>query len=206
MLAKNDLIAERNRQWLAERDILAFNLTSSPGAGKTTLLERTIRDLGRGGRSPSSRAIRRRCSTPNASGATGCRAVQVNTGAGCHLDADMVARALRAARPRTGLVAVHRERREPGVPGAVRSRRARQGRRHLGHRGRGQAAEVSAHVRRGRAGAASTRSICCPTSTSISTLPPERDVGQPGRRSCRCRRRPVRASRPGTSGSTGDKP
>ncbi|HEY6576244.1 MAG TPA: GTP-binding protein, partial [Mycobacterium sp.] len=45
VLAKNDLLAEQNRKWLAERDIVAFNLTSSPGAGKTTLLERTIRDL-----------------------------------------------------------------------------------------------------------------------------------------------------------------
>ena len=46
VLAKNDLVAEHNRQWLAERAILALNVTSSPGAGKTTLLERTIRDLG----------------------------------------------------------------------------------------------------------------------------------------------------------------
>ncbi len=46
VLAKNDVLAELNRQWLAERGILAFNVTSSPGAGKTTLLERTIRHLG----------------------------------------------------------------------------------------------------------------------------------------------------------------
>src|SRR5690606_18541632 len=47
VLAKNDRLAEDNRKWLAERNILALNLTSSPGAGKTTLLERTIRHLGR---------------------------------------------------------------------------------------------------------------------------------------------------------------
>jgi hydrogenase nickel incorporation protein HypB len=46
ILAKNQLLAERNRGWLAGRSILALNLVSSPGAGKTTLLERTIRDLG----------------------------------------------------------------------------------------------------------------------------------------------------------------
>src|SRR5271169_4747822 len=45
VLAKNDELAEANRKWLAQRNILAFNLTSSPGAGKTTLLERTIREL-----------------------------------------------------------------------------------------------------------------------------------------------------------------
>jgi hydrogenase nickel incorporation protein HypB len=45
ILAKNDLLAERNRGWFAGRNILALNLVSSPGSGKTTLLERTIRDL-----------------------------------------------------------------------------------------------------------------------------------------------------------------
>src|SRR5262249_31728920 len=46
ILAKNNRFAERNRGWLAGRNILALNLVSSPGAGKTTLLERTIGDLG----------------------------------------------------------------------------------------------------------------------------------------------------------------
>jgi hydrogenase nickel incorporation protein HypB len=45
ILAKNDALAAKNRAWLAEWDILALNLVSSPGSGKTTLLERTIRDL-----------------------------------------------------------------------------------------------------------------------------------------------------------------
>jgi hypothetical protein len=50
VLAKNDLLARRNRAWLCERQVLAVNLMSAPGAGKTTLLERTVRDLG--GESP----------------------------------------------------------------------------------------------------------------------------------------------------------
>jgi len=99
VLAKNDLIAEHNRQWLAERTILALNVTSSPGAGKTTLLERTIRELGgdrpvaviEGDQETLLDAERIR--------AAGARAVQVNTGAGCHLDADMVHRALHALEP-----------------------------------------------------------------------------------------------------------
>src|SRR6516165_10750107 len=48
VLAKNDELAEANRKWLAERNVVALNVTSSPGAGKTTLLERTIRELGAG--------------------------------------------------------------------------------------------------------------------------------------------------------------
>ncbi len=98
VLAKNDLIAEQNRTWLAERGILTLNVTSSPGAGKTTLLERTIRELGvtpvaviEGDQETLLDAERIR--------AAGARAVQVNTGAGCHLDADMVHRALHALDP-----------------------------------------------------------------------------------------------------------
>jgi hydrogenase nickel incorporation protein HypB len=99
VLAKNDLIAEQNRQWLAERKILALNITSSPGAGKTTLLERTIRGLGlhqpvaviEGDQETLLDAERIRTA--------GARAVQVNTGAGCHLDADMVHRAIHALDP-----------------------------------------------------------------------------------------------------------
>ena len=47
VLAKNDHLAQHNRDWLAERDIVALNLMSSPGSGKTSLLERTIADLQR---------------------------------------------------------------------------------------------------------------------------------------------------------------
>ena len=99
MLAKNDLIAEHNRQWLAERAILALNVTSSPGAGKTTLLERTIRELG--GVRPVTviEGDQETLLDAERIHAAGARAVQVNTGAGCHLDADMVHRALHALDP-----------------------------------------------------------------------------------------------------------
>ena len=42
VLARNDEIAVRNREWLTARGIIAVNLISSPGAGKTLLLERTL--------------------------------------------------------------------------------------------------------------------------------------------------------------------
>jgi hydrogenase nickel incorporation protein HypB len=102
VLAKNDQLADRNRDWLAERDIRAYNLTSSPGAGKTTLLERTIRGLG--GRRPVAviEGDQETLIDAERIRATGCRAVQVNTGAGCHLDADMVRRALDTLDPEPG--------------------------------------------------------------------------------------------------------
>jgi hydrogenase nickel incorporation protein HypB len=96
LLAKNRLLAERNRGWLAGRDILALNLISSPGAGKTTLLERTIRDLA--GELPISVIEGDQATLHDAQRiqATGCKVVQIYTGPGCHLEADMTARGLQA--------------------------------------------------------------------------------------------------------------
>jgi hydrogenase nickel incorporation protein HypB len=77
---------------------LALNLISSPGAGKTTLLERTIRELPNlpisvieGDQATIHDAERIR--------ATGCNVVQINTGVGCHLEADMTARGLEQLDP-----------------------------------------------------------------------------------------------------------
>jgi hydrogenase nickel incorporation protein HypB len=99
VLAKNDLLADLNRTWLAERNILAFNLTSSPGAGKTTLLERTIRDLSTQRPVAVIEGDQETLLDAERIKAAGARAVQVNTGAGCHLDADMVRHALDALKP-----------------------------------------------------------------------------------------------------------
>jgi hydrogenase nickel incorporation protein HypB len=102
VLEKNDRLAEQNRQWLLGRGVLALNVTSSPGAGKTTLLERTIREL------KSDRPIaviegdQETLLDAERIRTAGARAVQINTGAGCHLDADMVHRALHALEPESG--------------------------------------------------------------------------------------------------------
>jgi hydrogenase nickel incorporation protein HypB len=102
ILAKNDDLAQRNREWLRERGIVAVNLMSSPGSGKTTLLERTSQDLAgklalsviEGDQETALDADRIRIA--------GSQVVQINTGAGCHLDAAMVARALRGLDPPSG--------------------------------------------------------------------------------------------------------
>jgi hydrogenase nickel incorporation protein HypB len=99
ILAKNDAFAAENRKRLADRAVFALNLVSSPGSGKTTLLVRTIEALaGRvevavieGDQQTSLDADRIR--------ATGARAVQINTGKGCHLDAHMVGHALERLDP-----------------------------------------------------------------------------------------------------------
>jgi len=101
VLAKNDALAERNRAFLAERKIRAMNLMSSPGAGKTTLLERTIADLGD---RPIAVVEGDQATRLDAEriGRTGCSVVQVNTGAGCHLDAAMLRDAVDALDPPEG--------------------------------------------------------------------------------------------------------
>ncbi|NYZ14167.1 hydrogenase nickel incorporation protein HypB [Azospirillum sp. RWY-5-1] len=94
ILEKNDSFAAVNRQLLAAKGVFALNLMSSPGSGKTTLLARTLTDLkGRfpvavieGDQQTSFDAERIR--------ATGTPAIQINTGKGCHLDAQMITQTL----------------------------------------------------------------------------------------------------------------
>jgi hydrogenase nickel incorporation protein HypB len=104
ILAHNDELADRNRKWLGERDILAVNLMSSPGSGKTTLLERTIRALGTELPMSVVEGDQETRFDADRIQATGCAVVQVNTGAGCHLDADMLAAALDRLAPPVGSV------------------------------------------------------------------------------------------------------
>lgn len=94
IMSANDLKAERNRGFFQGIEVLAVNVLSSPGSGKTTLLKRLIEKL----------AGRKKCGvivgdleTDNDARRlreTGAPVVQVSTGTLCHLDADMVSRAL----------------------------------------------------------------------------------------------------------------
>jgi hydrogenase nickel incorporation protein HypB len=102
VLAKNDSLAELNRSRLAHQDILAVNLMSSPGAGKTTLLERTIRDLAAGRKVAVIEGDQETLLDADRIRRTGCAVVQVNTGAGCHLDAAMMRDALGRLDPDDG--------------------------------------------------------------------------------------------------------
>lgn len=91
VLEKNNQIAARNRARFAASQQLVLNLVSSPGSGKTTLLTETLKRLKtrvpcaviEGDQQTVNDAARIR--------ATGTPAIQVNTGKGCHLDAQMIA-------------------------------------------------------------------------------------------------------------------
>jgi hydrogenase nickel incorporation protein HypB len=96
VLGKNDVLAARNRERFLELGILAINIMSSPGSGKTALLERTLTDLAAtmpmavivGDVATANDAVRL--------GGKGGHVVQIMTHGYCHLDADMVSRALEA--------------------------------------------------------------------------------------------------------------
>jgi hydrogenase nickel incorporation protein HypB len=106
LLAKNAQLAALNRAWLSGRGAWMINLLSSPGSGKTTLLESTLRALGseldvhviEGDQATDLDGARiRACGRP---------ALQINTGAGCHLDAESVGRALSELDPPFGATVV----------------------------------------------------------------------------------------------------
>ena len=90
ILSKNNHLAAHNREHFAHAGVLALNLVSSPGAGKTTLLVETLQRLGGELRCAVIEGDQETTADADRIRATGAPAVQVNTGRGCHLDADMV--------------------------------------------------------------------------------------------------------------------
>lgn len=99
ILEKNNRLAERNRGYFMAKNIHAINLVSSPGSGKTSLLEETIRRL------KDKRDIyviegdQQTMNDANRIDAAGARAIQINTGKGCHLDSHMVLHAIEDLKP-----------------------------------------------------------------------------------------------------------
>jgi hydrogenase nickel incorporation protein HypB len=99
ILARNDRHARFNREFLAERGIYAVNLVSSPGSGKTTLLTESIARLRHAVEVCVIEGDQQTTNDADRIRATGARALQINTGKGCHLDASMIERALERLQP-----------------------------------------------------------------------------------------------------------
>lgn len=104
LLADNERFAVANQDFLAHQGAVALNLLSSPGAGKTTLLERTVADLRK--RMPLAviEGDQETSFDADRVSAAGVRAIQINTGKMCHLDAHMVGHALADLDPEPGAV------------------------------------------------------------------------------------------------------
>jgi hydrogenase nickel incorporation protein HypB len=96
VLKLNDEIAQLNRATLADAGVCCVNLLGSPGCGKTTLLEQTLAKLRRDFRvgvltgdlttTRDSERLSRHCR----------HVIQINTGKGCHLDANQVRQGINA--------------------------------------------------------------------------------------------------------------
>ena len=90
LLAKNDRLAAGNRALFGNAGVFVLNLVSSPGSGKTTLLERTLAEIGTRLRFAVLEGDQQTSRDADRIAATGVPVRQINTGAGCHLDAHMV--------------------------------------------------------------------------------------------------------------------
>lgn len=95
ILDKNDRLAERNRGYFRARGLLVLNFLSSPGSGKTTFIREAVKTLQPefktgvivGDLATDNDAQRLRES--------GAPVVQITTGTVCHLEAEMVGRAVK---------------------------------------------------------------------------------------------------------------
>ena len=94
ILDKNDKLAQSNRELFKEKKVFVLDLLASPGSGKTSTILATIEALrdefniavieGDIASSVDSEKIKEQ----------GIAAVQINTGGACHLESDMIRRAV----------------------------------------------------------------------------------------------------------------
>lgn len=94
ILGRNDSLAAKNRAELEAREIVTINLLSSPGSGKTTLLTETLQTLKDSVAMAVIEGDQQTTNDADRIRATGVDAIQINTGKGCHLDADMIGHAM----------------------------------------------------------------------------------------------------------------
>ncbi len=90
ILEANEVIASQNRELFAEKGIYVVNLMGSPGAGKTTLLEKTLKRLKEKKRIAVIEGDIATSRDAERIAAYAIPTVQINTGAACHLDGNMV--------------------------------------------------------------------------------------------------------------------
>ena len=104
ILNQNEILAARNRGYFEGRQIYAFNLVSSPGSGKTSLLEKTLATLKEEIDFYVIEGDQQTFNDANRIDALQIPVVQINTGTGCHLDGDMVNRAVQKLQPKSNSI------------------------------------------------------------------------------------------------------
>ena len=94
VLSRNDLLAAELRKLFASENVAVMNMVSSPGYGKTSLLEKTLGSLSR---NLSIGVIEGDIQTDKDAeriAVTGVPVHQIQTGGACHLEAEMIRKAL----------------------------------------------------------------------------------------------------------------
>jgi hydrogenase nickel incorporation protein HypB len=94
VLKANDAVAAENRKRMEAAGVLALNITSAPGSGKTTLLEKSLPLLTDPTRCAVLVGDLQTTRDAERLSNAGVKAVQINTGRGCHLDATQVTQGL----------------------------------------------------------------------------------------------------------------
>jgi hydrogenase nickel incorporation protein HypB len=102
IMQRNNLAAAANRSFFQTNGILALNLVSSPGSGKTSLLERTIRSMHSGLQCTVIEGDQQTNNDARRIRDAGAPVIQINTGNGCHLEADVVGKAVQELSPAKG--------------------------------------------------------------------------------------------------------
>jgi hydrogenase nickel incorporation protein HypB len=95
ILSRNNITAAMNRRFFEGRKVLCLNMVSSPGSGKTTILEKTISDLKTSKKLYVIEGDQQTQLDAERIEKAGAPAIQINTGSGCHLDAQMIESALK---------------------------------------------------------------------------------------------------------------
>ncbi len=106
ILQKNNLLAERNKGYFEAKNIIALNMVSSPGSGKTCILERTIKHLSKDIKLSIIEGDQQTMNDANRIESAGAPVVQINTGSGCHLDADMINKAVKELEPENNSILI----------------------------------------------------------------------------------------------------
>jgi len=94
ILGANDEKAKMNRELADQHHILMINITSSPGAGKTSLIMQTIARLKNKARMAVIEGDIASSIDADKVSKEGIPAIQINTAGACHLDANMIRKAL----------------------------------------------------------------------------------------------------------------
>lgn len=99
ILSSNDQLAEANREEFNRRSITVLNVMASPGAGKTSVITELMRRLdGEVAFSVVEGDIASAIDAEKIE-AMGVPVLQINTGGGCHLDANMIREAVQELQP-----------------------------------------------------------------------------------------------------------